>query len=133
VSVNVSAPEPRVRPGSVLVVDDSAYARLRLRRFLSEYGCARVIEAADGDEALAAYDRERPDLVISDHVMRGKDGIEVARLLRERDGSARIVMLTVISDHEVHARALRAGVLKVLVKGDFDGLSQLLRQELAHA
>ena len=126
-------PDPSARPACVLVVDDSGYARLRLRRFLKEYGCPRVIEAADGDEALAAYDRERPALVIADHVMRGKDGIEVARLLLARDTSARIVMLTVISDQEVHERALRAGVLKVLVKGDFEGLSRLLERELVHA
>ncbi len=60
---------------TVLVVDDEKGLRDVLRRVLEGKGY-RVVEAADGNQALAACRRERPDLVISDIIMPDRDGIE---------------------------------------------------------
>jgi two-component system chemotaxis response regulator CheY len=118
-------PERRAR---VLVVDDSGYARLRIRRFLLAEGVSDIVEAADGDEALAAFEATRPSLVLLDQVMRGRDGIEVARLLRQRDPSLTIVMLTVVSDPEVHQRARGAGVDAVLEKSQLQAIRSLIAE-----
>jgi len=131
-----SMPEPSARPGAppvsstVLVVDDSAYTRSRLRRFIAEQGWKEVLEAADGDEALGLYARQRPRLVLIDLIMRGRGGLETARLLLESDPDARIVMLTVVSDAETHARALETGILRVVNKSDWDALRDVLKKEL---
>jgi DNA-binding NarL/FixJ family response regulator len=122
-----------VSASPVLIVDDSGYARRRLRRFLNTRGVTEVVEAADGAAALRSYGRCREQgqlpLVLVDQVMRGQAGIETARILLERDPAARIVMLTMVSDPEVHRRALEAGILHVLKKNDWEGLGDVLGTE----
>jgi len=66
---------------TVLVVDDNAINRALLKTVLSFAGHS-VIEAAEGLEALALARRERPDAVITDVLMPGLDGYELARRLR---------------------------------------------------
>lgn len=122
-------PDPPKNAGTVLIVDDSGYARRRLRRFLKAEGWPQVTEAGGGDEALCRYRDERPALVLIDQVMRGRCGIDTARLLLERDPTARILMFTVVCDPEVHRRALEAGILHVLRKHDWKGLRDVLEPE----
>lgn len=114
----------------VLIVDDSGYARLRLRRFLEELGFTEVVEAADGSEAALLFSEHRPSLVFVDQVMRGQEGIETARLLLARAPRTKIVMLTVLSDDQTRHRALEAGILQVVAKGDWDSLRDFLSGEL---
>ncbi len=116
-------------PPGVLIVDDSGYTRRRLRRFIVAEGWTQVLEAADGDAALALYSEHQPSLVLIDQIMRGKEGVETGRLLLEKDPDARLVMLTVVSDPELHARALKAGFLHVLRKTDWDALRNVLVEE----
>lgn len=117
---------------SVLIVDDSAYARGRLRSFLERRGYDHVGEASDGKEALAWFSAHRPALVLMDQVMRGSAGIETARAMRAIDHGVVVVMLTVVTDPEVHEQAIGAGVRRVLPKADWDGLDAVLA-ELFHA
>jgi two-component system response regulator AlgR len=68
----------------VMIVDDEAPARERLRALLAEIGDAQVVgEAADGEEALRRLDDCDPDLVLLDVRMPGLDGIEAARRIAE--------------------------------------------------
>jgi two-component system chemotaxis response regulator CheY len=115
------------RACSVLVVDDSGYARLRARRFLESLGVEMILEAADGEEALSIYFSARPSLVILDQVMRGTEGLDVARALCERDPNARVVMLTVLSDPELQGRARDAGVTAVVAKDRLEDLGPFVR------
>jgi CheY-like chemotaxis protein len=68
-------------PERILVVDDAAMVRMVTRRMLESGGYA-VIEAADATEALRIFEQERPRLVVSDVVMPGMRGPELARALR---------------------------------------------------
>ncbi|MEM9365269.1 MAG: response regulator [Planctomycetota bacterium] len=78
----------------ILVVDDS---RLSRRRFLSgplkEAGY-EVIEAADGQEGLDAFDEHTPDLVISDLLMPVMDGFEFIAALREKGITQPVIVAT---------------------------------------
>ncbi len=65
----------------ILVVDDEEDARTFLSTVLADAG-ARIIEAIDGDEAIALAKREKPDLITLDISMPGRDGVEVFRELR---------------------------------------------------
>ncbi|MCC6131703.1 MAG: response regulator [Acidobacteria bacterium] len=112
---------------TVLVVDDSGYFRTRIRKLLEEEGFTSVVEAADGDEALHRFEAHHPDLILLDQVMRGKEGIEVSRLLKERDPLAQIVILTVLSDPDIHFLARKAGALAVINKSDPESLRTFLR------
>ena len=76
----------------VLVVEDELSYRETLAYMLGREGF-EVIEAADGTEGLAAYDRSGADIVLLDLMMPGLPGTEVCRQLRQR-GPVPVIMLT---------------------------------------
>jgi two-component system, NarL family, response regulator LiaR len=99
------------------VVDDHAVVREGLRRFLDlQDGIEVVGEAADGDEALEAAERLRPDVVLMDLVMPRVDGVTAMRALRERLPRARVIVLTSFLDDDMLLPALRAGAAGYLLK-----------------
>jgi DNA-binding NarL/FixJ family response regulator len=101
----------------VLVVDDHAVVREGLRGFLDlQDGIEVVGEAADGDEALAAAERLRPDVVLMDLVMPRLDGVSAMRALRERLPQARVIVLTSFLEDDKLLPALRAGAAGYLLK-----------------
>lgn len=89
-------------PIRTLIVDDEAPARARLRRLLAaEPDFAVVGEAADGEEAVAALEALRPDLVFLDVQMPHLSGFEVV----ERVGAARMPRLVFVTAFDQHALA----------------------------
>jgi DNA-binding response OmpR family regulator len=81
-----------VTEARVLVVDDEPMVRDVLARFLAKEGFV-VDTAEDGEAALAALDRNSPDLVVLDLMLPRIDGLEVFRRIRDR-GPAAVIMLT---------------------------------------
>jgi len=113
----------------VLLVDDQRLMREGLRILLGlEPDLEIVGEADDGEAALSAYDKLRPDVVLMDVRMPGMDGVEATWRLRERWPDARIVILTTFDDDEYVFEGLRAGALGYLLK-DVSGhdLAQAVR------
>ncbi len=76
----------------VLVVDDEPIVREVVSRYLERTGFS-VDCAADGEAALSAFDRERPDLVVLDLMLPRLDGLEVFRRIRTR-ATTPVIMLT---------------------------------------
>jgi CheY-like chemotaxis protein len=75
-------PDSAVGAGeTILVAEDEASVRELVRTVLTRLGY-RVVVAADGQEALAAAERERPDLLLSDVIMPNLGGPELARRVR---------------------------------------------------
>jgi DNA-binding NarL/FixJ family response regulator len=82
----------RVRP-TVLIVDDHAEFRQAAGALLEAEGFAVIGEAADGEEAIAAVERVRPQIVLLDVQLPGVDGITVAeRLVAGRDPPAVVLI-----------------------------------------
>ena len=77
----------------IMVVDDSGLSRRVSRKILEEAGHL-VIDAEDGMTALERYFLERPDLVLLDVTMKGMNGIEVLKRLRQLDPVARVIIVT---------------------------------------
>ena len=75
-------------PRRVVVADDSALMRQIVSNSLTRAGFDVVGTAADGDEALALCERERPDAMTLDLAMPGLDGLGVLRKLKEQRGPA---------------------------------------------
>jgi two-component system phosphate regulon response regulator PhoB len=84
----------RERP-TVLVCDDEPVLRMLVRATLDQ-GNYTVVEACDGDEALARTRSERPDLILLDMMMPGRSGSDVLRELRADPQTAGtpVIMLT---------------------------------------
>jgi two-component system, OmpR family, response regulator MtrA len=100
--------------GRVLVVDDDPALAEMLGIVLRGEGLEPVF-VADGDQALAAFRRERPDLVLLDLMLPGTDGIEVCRQIRVESGVP-IVMLTARSDTVDVVLGLESGADDYVVK-----------------
>ncbi len=79
----------------ILAVDDEPNILLSLEYILEQEGYD-VYTARDGEEALEVADSVRPDLVLLDIGMPGRDGYEVCRMLRQREEfrDTRVLMLT---------------------------------------
>ncbi len=74
---------------------------------LEDMGLEVVGEADSGEDALAMFERTRPDIVLLDIQLPGMDGIEVARKLFD-EGRAPVVVLTSSRDREDYGARLRA-------------------------
>jgi len=102
---------------TVLVCDDSPLAREGLRRAVSGLpGVDRVLVAGSGEECLARYGAERPDLVLVDVRMPGIGGVEAARRILSVVPQAAVIMMTMAEDVDGVARAVNAGARGYLVK-----------------
>ncbi|MEJ0004353.1 MAG: ATP-binding protein [Pararobbsia sp.] len=103
----------------VLVVEDEDDARELTRQILASLG-ARVTAVSNTPDALAAFDRERPDVIVSDLGMPGQDGYELIRQLRIREaalgGLTPVAALTARARSEDRKRALMAGFQSHLAK-----------------
>jgi DNA-binding NarL/FixJ family response regulator len=102
---------------SVLIADDQALVRVGLRKILeSEPETVVVGEAADGEDAVAAVSRLRPDLVLMDIRMPVLDGIEATRRITRAHPATRVLMLTTFGLDSYVYEALRAGASGFMLK-----------------
>ncbi|MFN8475703.1 MAG: response regulator transcription factor [Anaerolineae bacterium] len=105
--------EPRVR---VLIADDLASTREGLRALLATYPDVEIIgEAAGGEAALRLVETCQPDVVLMDVRMRGMDGVEATRRIKDRWPEIRVVTLTIYGERR--RDALAAGSDAFLLKG----------------
>jgi diguanylate cyclase (GGDEF)-like protein len=109
--------EPGVSSPLVLVVDDDPGARLLAAASLKRAGYATV-EAADGKDALAAFGRFRPDVILMDAVMPGMDGFAAIREIRGRPDGERVpvLMMTGLDDLASIQRAYEVGATDFAIK-----------------
>ena len=77
----------------ILIVDDEEHVRASLKQVLERAGY-EVAVAATGNEGLDLMKREGADLVITDVIMPGIDGITTARKIRERYRNTRIIVIS---------------------------------------
>lgn len=137
----VTADPPSARPQAagpgrerLLVVEDHADMRQRVRELLA--GRFEVLEAGDGEQAWRTAREELPDLIVSDVMMPGCDGVELTRRLRAHADTDAIgvLLLTAKAGSEHAVAGLRAGANDYLAK-PFDASELLARCEaiVAHA
>jgi DNA-binding NarL/FixJ family response regulator len=101
----------------VVVVDDQTLVRRGIRSLLELSDEVEVVgEAGDGDEALAVVEETRPDVLLLDLQMPGRDGIGVLVELGRRGAELPVLVLTTFDDDDLVLRALRAGARGYLLK-----------------
>ncbi len=104
-------------PIKVLVAEDHEDTRLLLRLHLEQHGY-RVVEAADGEEAVETSGRERPDVILMDLSLPKLDGLAATRRVREdpRTRDALVVVLTAHAEPRYRADAQAAGINAFVTK-----------------
>jgi DNA-binding NarL/FixJ family response regulator len=85
-------------------------------KFLSADGCIVVGTASDGQAAIAAAAKLRPDVVVLDISMPILNGIQAAEHMKEADPSIKIVFLTCLADTDICRAAMETGALGYVLK-----------------
>ena len=117
---------------TILVVEDDQETRAALRRELAARGY-RTVEAADGQEALRAWESRRPDLVLLDLGLPDMDGLDIVRRVR-REATTPIVILSGRYEEREKVEALERGADDYVTKPfGVDELNARLRVALRHA
>ena len=106
----------------ILVVDDVASMRKKLRTILEEAGCEVVGEAEDGDEAVNLSRILKPDLVTMDIVMNRMNGIDATRELKHECPNIKVIMITQMAKPSNVKESMRAGAVNFIIK-PFDAQS----------
>jgi CheY-like chemotaxis protein len=96
--------------GTILLVEDFDDTRLMMKLWLFKQGY-RVIEAETGAEAIAAAQRELPDLIIMDMMMPGMNGLDATQRIREYQALRQtpIVAVSAYGADEYRSLAIEAG------------------------
>jgi DNA-binding NarL/FixJ family response regulator len=126
----------RVEPMRVLVADDHSLFRDGIISLLEAAGFEVVGQAGDGQAAVEAALRLRPDLVLLDITMPQLSGLEALRLIKRELPETQVVMLTVSDDDADLFEAIESGALGYLLKNlsadqFFEMLDGLQRGEAA--
>jgi two-component system, NarL family, response regulator len=118
---------------TVLLVDDHALLRTGVANIINQEPDLEVVaEAGDGIEAIDAYERHHPDVILLDLRMPRMEGVEVVRQIRERDPRARVIILTTYDTDDEIERALKAGAKAYVLKDiAADDLVSCIRDVLA--
>jgi two-component system chemotaxis response regulator CheY len=82
----------------VLVVDDSAAARVHLRRVFEGLGLRQIVEAADGAEAVTLLEEGTYDLVVTDYTMPRLDGRGLIDFIRHRSSTPSVPVIVVTTE-----------------------------------
>ena len=112
---------------TTLIVDDEPDMRLLIGMSLTLDGACEVTsEAADGEQGLVAWERDRPDVVVLDMRMPGMSGLDVARRIFEIDPHQPIVICSAYLDQADRDEAARIGVRACVDKTDMDRLAAVV-------
>lgn len=102
--------------GKILLIDDEAHVRKYVALIARGLGAPVIFEASSGEEALALYARESPDLVLLDVNLPGMDGVQILSALLAQDPDAVVVMLTSLANRQTVEECLRLGATSYIRK-----------------
>jgi CheY-like chemotaxis protein len=109
----------------ILIVEDNPTVRKLIQCATAELD-AETVEREDGDEALAAYEIHRPDVVLMDVRMARMDGLTATRLLTARHPTAKVVIVTDYCDDELRSAASEAGACAFASKNNLTDLEVIV-------
>jgi two-component system capsular synthesis sensor histidine kinase RcsC len=118
------APDPKI-----LLVDDNAVVRDMLVDLVGSLGYA-ADAASGGAEALALFDQNRYDIVLTDLLMPGMSGWEVLAAVRQRNPRIPVVIITGTAPTADDPRAAQAGVAVLRKPVDVKALDDTIKEKL---
>jgi CheY-like chemotaxis protein len=112
-----------------LLVDDEPDVRLLLRKMIEKENDGLFVagEAAGGHEALEAFDRLNPTVIVIDERMPAMSGMEAAAIIIARRPGQPIVLCTAHLDDDLRQRAHAVGITECVAKGEMATIPRLLK------
>ncbi len=102
--------------GKILLVDDEAHIRKFVGLILKQLGARSILEAGNGQEGVAVFEREKPELVLLDVNMPIMDGLEALKKLKAIDPDCVVIMLTSLANRQTIEEALALGAANYIRK-----------------
>lgn len=107
----------------IAVVDDDTLVALSLKTILEADEEVTVVGlGSSGEEAVALYEKEKPDVMLMDIRMDKMTGLKAAERILLQDAQAKILFLTTFSDDEYIIKAIQLGVKGYILKQDYEGI-----------
>ena len=100
----------------MLLVDDAAFMRMKLKQVLNEQGHEVIGEASNGAEGVEQYLLLKPDAVTMDITMPVMDGVTAMKKIREIDPKAVVIMVSAMGQTSYILEAVNAGAKDFIVK-----------------
>lgn len=115
----------------ILVVEDSAFQRTKLRHIISAMGYESV-EAVDGQDGLQKVISESPDCILLDLVMPKTDGIKVLQILYERENNIPVIITSADIQNTTRQKCFELGAAAFINKPvQAEELAETLNETLA--
>jgi len=103
-------------PQTILLTDDEAHIRKFIGLVLRKFDNPKLVEAADGIQAVQLYKQNHPDLVLLDVNMPNMDGVRALEEIKRYDPDAVVVMLTSLANRQTVEECLRLGAVAYIRK-----------------
>ncbi len=101
----------------ILIVDDAAFVRIKLKRIVEKMDFAEVVgEAANGEDAVSLYKDLKPDLVTMDLIMPNQDGIQAIEDIMTFDKEANIIVVSAMGQQMSIDEVVEKGVKEYIKK-----------------
>lgn len=100
----------------VLIVDDAAFMRTKIRLTIEKAGYEVVGEAENGADGVAQYLKLKPDLVTLDVTMPVMNGLDALKEIKKIDKDARVLMVSAMGQEGIVREAVMAGARTFIVK-----------------
>ncbi len=99
----------------ILIVDDDEMIRMMTNKILSQH--YTIVSADSGQQAIEIYEKEKPDMIISDLVMPGMSGFEMMQILREKFNIViPVIFMTAYSSDDTEKKGLETGAVDYIRK-----------------
>jgi two-component system chemotaxis response regulator CheY len=102
--------------GTILLVDDEAHIRKYVSLILKQLGARKIVEATNGEEAIAIFTQQKPEIVLLDISMPLMNGLETLKKLKAIDPECVVIMLTSMVNRQSIDEALALGAANYIRK-----------------
>ena len=110
----------------ILIADDDDILRMAVRAAVAMEN-DEVFECTNGQDAVAMYEKHKPDWVLMDIMMEPMDGLTATAKIKEQYPDARVIILTSYNQKEFEQASQKLGAVKLVGKDNFSELRTLMK------
>jgi len=114
----------------IMLVDDNEKVRLLIKKILKENFeiIEQIWECSSGEEAIALYQRYKPDIVLMDIQLKQMDGLTATKLILAANVTANVLIITQYDDPAYQEAAKQAGARAFILKDNLLGIPDLIKK-----